>query len=110
LLVESQISWTKLHVSSLTQPRFGQESAFFQSPGRSPGRSAAHPENSRADRQEDHFLRGILVGEKAIFACPLPGKAWIELGRWNPVSLLLLVPAWRGSPGRTRKPEIMCDV
>merc|ERR1719221_2200894 len=32
--------------------------------------------------------------EKAIFACPLPAKAWIELGRWNPVSLMLLVPAW----------------
>eukprot|EP00913_Durusdinium_trenchii_P026176 g24557.t1 len=36
----------------------------------------------------------VLFVEKAIFACPLPGKAWIELGRWNPVSLLFLVPAW----------------
>lgn len=32
--------------------------------------------------------------EKAVLACPLPAKAWIELGRWNPVSLLLLAPAW----------------
>ena len=25
--------------------------------------------------QDDHFLRGILFVEKAIFACPLPSKA-----------------------------------
>ena len=26
-------------------------------------------------RQDDYFLRGIVFVEKAIFACPLPGKA-----------------------------------
>ncbi|CAJ1404312.1 unnamed protein product [Effrenium voratum] len=45
-------------------------------------------------RLEDYEVQNVVFVEKAVFACPLPGKAWIELGRWNPVSLLFLVPAW----------------
>ncbi|CAE7469488.1 unnamed protein product [Symbiodinium natans] len=45
-------------------------------------------------RLEDFEVRNVLFTEKAILACPLPAKAWIELGRWNPLSLALLAPAW----------------
>jgi len=43
---------------------------------------------------EDNEIAGVEFTEKAIFASPLPAKMWIEIGRWNPVSLLLLAPAW----------------
>jgi len=43
---------------------------------------------------ESHEVAGVEFTEKAIFASPLPAKVLIEIGRWNPVSLLLLAPAW----------------
>merc|ERR550532_4004893 len=45
-------------------------------------------------RLDDSEVEGVEFVEKSVLACPLPAKAWIELGRWNPVSLLLLAPAW----------------
>mmetsp|Transcript_6514 Transcript_6514/g.15003 ORF Transcript_6514/g.15003 Transcript_6514/m.15003 type:complete len:192 (+) Transcript_6514:74-649(+) len=45
-------------------------------------------------RLEESEVAHLLFVEKTILACPLPGKAWIELGRWNPISLVLLAPAW----------------
>mmetsp|Transcript_109348 Transcript_109348/g.217195 ORF Transcript_109348/g.217195 Transcript_109348/m.217195 type:complete len:202 (-) Transcript_109348:51-656(-) len=60
------------------------------SPGPAPGHASVPP----GVRLDDAEVEGVLFVEKAILACPLPAKAWIELGRWNPVSLLLLAPAW----------------
>jgi len=54
------------------------------------GRLHALPQGVRLDDSE---VEGVEFVEKAVLACPLPAKAWIELGRWNPVSLLLLAPA-----------------
>jgi len=45
-------------------------------------------------RLHDWEVEGVQFVEKAIVASPLPMKALIEFGRWNPVSLLLLAPAW----------------
>merc|ERR1719199_2413647 len=45
-------------------------------------------------RLDDAEVEHVQFTEKAVLACPLPAKAWIELGRWNPVSLLFLAPAW----------------
>jgi len=40
------------------------------------------------DLDDIHFI------EKAILASPLPTKPWLELGRWNPLSMLILTPVW----------------
>merc|ERR1719464_369945 len=45
-------------------------------------------------RLDDSEVDGVDFVEKAVLACPLPAKVWIEFGRWNPVSLLVLAPAW----------------
>ena len=34
-----------------------------------------HATSPEPTSEDDHFLRGVLFVEKAIFACPLPGKA-----------------------------------
>uniref|UniRef100_A0A7S4VTC9 LRAT domain-containing protein n=1 Tax=Alexandrium monilatum TaxID=311494 RepID=A0A7S4VTC9_9DINO len=55
------------------------------------GQHAALPPGVRLDDSE---VQGVEFVEKSVLACPLPAKAWIELGRWNPVSLLMLAPVW----------------
>lgn len=39
-------------------------------------------------------IERIEFTEKAVLACPLSGKYWIEFGRWNPVSMAVLAPLW----------------
>ncbi|CAE7583424.1 unnamed protein product [Symbiodinium sp. CCMP2592] len=68
-----------------------QSSVFASSDASGP---AAGPGMPPGVRLEDSEVKNICFVEKAILACPLPQKAWIELGRWNPISLALLAPAW----------------
>eukprot|EP00929_Paragymnodinium_shiwhaense_P013996 TRINITY_DN121852_c0_g1_i1.p1 TRINITY_DN121852_c0_g1~~TRINITY_DN121852_c0_g1_i1.p1 ORF type:complete len:197 (-),score=7.31 TRINITY_DN121852_c0_g1_i1:219-809(-) len=56
--------------------------------------TAPHGASRDGIRLPDAEVEHVHFTEKAILACPLQAKAWIELGRWNPISLLLLAPAW----------------
>jgi len=53
----------------------------------------------RGDGSGEHWLNdweveGVEFTEKSILASPLAAKSLIELGRWNPISLLVLAPVW----------------
>jgi len=39
-------------------------------------------------------LIGVEFVERAVLATPLDAKFWLEVGRWNPISLALLAPLW----------------
>lgn len=39
-------------------------------------------------------LENVVFVEKAVLACPLPTKSFIEALRWNPLALAFLTPLW----------------
>jgi len=56
--------------------------------------TAAKASSEELDVRLPNNWESVHFVEKAIFASPLPTKPWLEFGRWNPVSLLVLTPVW----------------